>query len=178
MKKILLPHISRIMPARIFVNIGNSLAIGMTLGFVMLNAYAWSRFVPPYWNAVVAVLKNPGKENEHMALAQAYWDERILTSARQELLLADTLGPPVLGATTAQTLLAQWKYEQEKLLLDYRHWQTVIREKSDYRDAYVTLASLAYQLSRTHEARYLLKKALQLDPNFRTAQEFSLAIVP
>jgi len=100
----------------------------------------------------------------------------MIPRARQELVLADALQPSVLGASTTRDLLNQWDREPERLRRQYQFWQTIVTERPDYRDAYMMLASLTYQLSRTSDARLFVRKALQLDPNFRTAQDFSLAM--
>lgn len=62
----------------------------------------------------------------------------------------------VLGAT--QT-------EKETVLEEYAFWQKIVREKPEYRDAYIALTSLAYQLSKPEEAKAYLTQAATLDPN-------------
>ena len=122
------------------------------------------------------VLRNPFVSQTHTMLAQALWEKRMIPRARQELVLADALQPSVLGASTTRDLLNQWDREPERLRRQYQFWQNIVTERPDYRDAYMMLASLAYELSRTSDARMYIRKALRLDPNFRTAQDFSLAM--
>lgn len=52
------------------------------------------------------------------------------------------------------------------------HWQEVVKEKPDYRDAYFELALLSYRLKRITEAKMYLEKVLELDPNYGPAKDF------
>ncbi len=63
--------------------------------------------------------------------------------------------------------------ESKKAREDYHFWQGVVREKPDYRDAYITLAALAYQLSKPEEAKEYLVQATSLDPNSQIVEKLS-----
>lgn len=79
----------------------------------------------------------------------------------------------VLGAETLpRDVLAQWQHEETALQQRYFFWQSVARAKPDYRDAYITLASLAFKLGKRDEANRWITKALVLDPNHDPAQTF------
>ena len=55
--------------------------------------------------------------------------------------------------------------EKETIKNQYLFWQNVVKEKPDYRDGYIQLASLAYQLSNFNVAKRYLTQANNLDPN-------------
>lgn len=143
----------------------------LVFAYVALNAITWYSSMPSYWNDLIVVLNFPQDGESHLALAKSYWNERMILPARRELLLADAFGPSVLGASTARSLLHEWETEPERLIQDYQFWLTVVKEKPDYRDGYIALSSIAYQLSRTYEARFYIRRALQIDPNYQMAKE-------
>ena len=56
------------------------------------------------------------------------------------------------------------------LKASYLYWKKIAEEKPDYRDAYIQAGSLTYQLDNIDEAKRLLQKAQDLDPNFNLPQ--------
>lgn len=68
----------------------------------------------------------------------------------------------VLGASSAG--------ERESAERAFGFWQEVVKTKPSYRDGFVTLATLAYQLGKFDEATAFADRALTLDPNSPDAQ--------
>lgn len=82
-----------------------------------------------------------------------------------------------LNVSLPQTNVLGAQTEKESLEKDYAFWQEVVKDKPDYRDAYLTLGSLAYQLNRREEGKMYADKALKLDPNNSLAREL-IALFP
>lgn len=81
----------------------------------------------------------------------------------------------VLGVfSDYQEHIRQEQAEKEKVQDHYQFWQQVVKDKPDYRDAYITLASLGYQLSKPEEAKAYLTQAASLDPNSEVVEKLFL----
>ncbi len=88
-----------------------------------------------------------------MALARDFWRVGEGESATQEMALAQELDmPQVLGVSIRQ--------EENQ-----RYWKEIVKDYPDYRDAYIQLASIAYEKGNKDEAREYIKSAVALDPN-------------
>lgn len=61
--------------------------------------------------------------------------------------------------------------ERERIILEINHWEKVVADYKDYRDAYFRLAVLEYQLGESEKSKKYLDKALELDPNFEKGRE-------
>jgi hypothetical protein len=80
----------------------------------------------------------------------------------------------VLGATTSpREVLLGWEHEEDALKRRYRYWQSVAGAKPDYRDAYITLSLLAYQLGNADASGLWLARAENLDPNHEAIARIS-----
>lgn len=100
----------------------------------------------------------------------SYWDKLTTTlwsrGYRQE-------ARNVLGATTdVVETLARREQEAEALQKRYAFWQTVAASHPDYRDAFVQLTAISYQLGKLDEARSWLARAATLDPTFAAIRSF------
>lgn len=62
------------------------------------------------------------------------------------------------------------KQQRLKLTKELAYWQDIVRQYSNYRDAYFKLAILQYQLGEEAQAKKSLEKVLALDPNFEKAR--------
>lgn len=141
------PHFLRGKPARLFFGLEIMLLWGGLAALIAVNILMLQKASPTHWDRLVMFLWNRGYKQE----------------ARN-----------VLGATTdlLQTL-AEQEEEAAGLEKKYAFWQSVASARPDYRDAFITLASLAYQLAKPDEARAWLARARALDPNSPIIQELS-----
>lgn len=151
---------------------------------IAINILSLQKGRPAHWNRLIMLFDAPRSVPRYIDLASVLWQQGQKGEARQLMASAqaltrknrtDTSGsiPNVLGETTdPQTVLAQWEREAVKFKENYAFWQTVVTAKPDYRDAYITLATLAYQLEKLDEAGAWLIRAQALDPNSPTVQEF------
>lgn len=176
------PRFPRIFTATILPFVAKTTLWSTFTALVLVNIYARVNLVPSYWTAIMTSLRFPTSATAHQALAQVYWQQGFGTQAKQELLYAQDVintahganGQTVLGASTEpRELLNQWEQEPERLKRQYQFWQTVVREKPDYRDAYIQLAAITYQLSKPDEARSWLSRAATLNPTSPTIDKLT-----
>lgn len=75
------------------------------------------------------------------------------------------------GLLLNQNLKEFNKIQKEKLNLvsELSYWQQVAKEYNGYRDVYLRIANLQFQLGKVDEAKKSLEKVLSLDPNFKEA---------
>lgn len=76
----------------------------------------------------------------------------------------------ILGAH--QTQQSATSDSPEALSAEYSYWQAIVRTRPDYRDGYVRLASLAYQLGKLNDAKTFVSQIRRLDPNYPTLAQF------
>lgn len=140
------PHFHRGKPAWIFSSLEITLLWTSLAALIAINIFSLQKGRPAYWDKFVILLWSRGYKQE----------------ARN-----------VLGATTdlLQTL-TRWEEEAATFEKKYAFWQTVAGARPDYRDAFVILAALAYQLGKLDEARSWLERAFTLDPNSSTVEAF------
>lgn len=62
-------------------------------------------------------------------------------------------------------------FQRKILLTELRTWQSIAEKFKGYKEAYYQLAVIEYRLRNFEEAKFYLKKALFLDPNFEKARE-------
>ncbi len=141
------PQFFRGKPARLFF----SLEIGilwLALGaLIAINVWSIQKSRPAYWDKLVMVLWKQGHRQE----------------ARN-----------VLGAMTDLVeSLARREEEAAELQKKYAFWQSVAASRPDYRDAFISLAKLAYQLGKPDDARTWLARAQTLDPTSPIVQQLS-----
>lgn len=161
MLKLQLPHFTRGKNAGLIsASISSVLWAGLTALF-SVNIFARINLTPNYWSKLEAALLQPFSTTSHRLLAEEFWQEGLQGTAKKEA---------VLGAST-EDLLAQWEGASERLEQAYQFWQSVALTHPDYRDAYITLASLAYQLGKIEEAKKYLNQAITLDPNNKVLEK-------
>ncbi|MBI5620815.1 hypothetical protein HY949_03490 [Candidatus Gottesmanbacteria bacterium] len=141
---------------------------------------------PVYWNKLMVFFASPYTVSEHIDLASTLWQYGQKTSARELINSAQTLSlsarPTINGGGTVNVLglstrpmdtLALWEHETEALQKDYVSWQAIAAAKPDYRDAYLRLATIAYQLGNLDVSKQWIYRALELDPNNSEAKRVS-----
>lgn len=128
--------------------------------------------------ARLEVLKDPGNPTPHFRLGKIFLERNDFNVAKEEFRLAEifskkeTWEENVLGATSPPLALLKKAMEApEEIAAEISFWEKIVKEKPDYRDAYLRLAVLNYQLHKKEEAREYLKKVIDLDPNFEPARE-------
>ena len=125
------------------------------------------------------LVRDPNDFEAHLILVEEYLINNQIEEAERELIAVSSIQPvagsnqQVLGLSSRlDELWLRWQEkkpeEVEKLITE---WEEIISEKPDYRDGYLQLALLHYQLYENKRAKEYLQKALELDPNFEAARE-------
>ncbi len=166
------PHFSHRIPSRLLFSLEMLLLwLGLVALFV-INVFSLQRSRPAYWNKLMMLFEAPFSVPRHIDLASLLWQQGNKEEARR--LMAAAPSGNVLGATTdTRAILSEWENEQRRLNEQYAFWQSVASARPDYRDAYIQLVSLAYQLGNLTDARAWLTKAQSLDPNSPTVQSLT-----
>lgn len=175
------PQISRIFTAP-FLRIGvKTLVLGIFTAFLIINLFP---ILPDDFlsltQAKVAVMLSPNDLSSHLILAREYLKRGGMEEVERELLLAQELAGrnkeatnySVLGTSLSPLeILAKLRSEPQGIRDEIAFWEKIIAEKPDYRDAYLQLSILNYQIYENEKAKIYLKKVLDLDPNFESARK-------
>jgi len=160
----------------------------LTIGVICLAGLAIVSFFLPknqLRQTKEALVQNPHQLENYLALADQLIEHRQFEQAGKILQEAEALEKnqelriknqeKILGETTILNLekLQQKKInsnpEEIQKLIGW--WQEFLAEKPDYRDGYLHLAKLHWQLYQDDQAQTNLQKALELDPNYEPARE-------
>ena len=172
-RRFIFPHFSRRFPAR-FLTFGLKLGVLFLLAaFLFLTIHSLIFPEDEIINLAASnLLKNPNNPLLHLRLGEIFWQRNNFKEAREEFQLAAFFSQKeenVLGAATQAFEKA--KEAPEKLSGEISFWEEVVKEKPDYRDAYLRLAVLNYQLKKKEAAREYLRKVKEEDPNFPAIRE-------
>lgn len=63
--------------------------------------------------------------------------------------------------------------EKERLEDKVNYWEQLIGNKPNYRDGYLQLAILSYQLNRPLTGKEYWQKAFELDPNYKITKDLA-----
>lgn len=181
----LFPHFHRVISSRLIFCLEIFFLWALLIGFITVNIIAVQKDRPVYWSELMKLFSSPFSVSRHMDLASTLWRQGQKPEARELMISAQSLTgivqtraqgntANILGSmTSTMDTLLQWEREADELNRQYTFWQTVVAAKPDYRDALISLASLAYQLGKHDESRSWIVQALVLDPNHATAQTFA-----
>lgn len=126
---------------------------------------------PPSEQLKLKAMQDNKNPKNHLQLANEYKKLNDLENARRELLIGLSFNPDNKELEEeleeVESLLAQ----PDKVWEEIKKWEKITQDFPGYRDAYLKLASLYYQLYQNEKAEENLKKALDLDPNFEPAKE-------
>lgn len=131
------------------------------------------------------LIKEPHDLQAHLVLAEEYLNQNQIEEAEKELLLVqeksgsrlmnNESSSQVLGEQSSLKWEGLWQRKQAAKPEDIRRmiasWEKIISAKPNYRDGYLQLAVLYYQVFENEKAKENLEKALELDPNFKPAKE-------
>lgn len=112
------------------------------------------------------VLTDPFNSQPHQALGEYYLVQGYLQLTKHELALATQLGSP-----TAGNVYGDIQRKKEQLQQEASFWESQLKDKPDFRDAYVKLAAIYYQLRDLGKAKENLEKAREVDPNYEPVQK-------
>jgi len=163
----LLPHFSRIFTALPYRRIGRvAIWVVATLFFVINIRIS----VPPYFSQKIDILAHPYALNPYISFASVLRAHASPAQATVLLQLADGMKRSVFGRQVSRNVLGvsniqnTWGQQDQKYQELYMYWNGVVNEKTDYRDGYIMLSYLAFQMNRTEEATAWMEKAKEVDP--------------
>lgn len=161
--KLQFPHFSQLKNARLFFSLEMIFLWSGLAALITLNILSVQKGRPAYWNKLMMLFDSPLSAPRRVDLASLLFQLGNKQEARD-----------VLGITTTSAgTLAQWEKEEKKIEEQYVFWQSVASAHPDYRDAFITLTSLSYQLGKLEEAHSWLDRAGAIDPNSPVIQKFS-----
>jgi tetratricopeptide (TPR) repeat protein len=151
----LFPHISRIFSSKVIFSLACVVFLGVNIVF--------SYYLPQSYDAYrKAILDRPFSIDSYVRFGQALYAQGNNVAAAKQITVATN----VLGAQTEfQNVLSQWEHASSAKSRAYDYWKHIIATYPQYRDGYVQLAQVSYDLARLDEAKTYLYQAQTLDPN-------------
>ncbi len=154
-QKIILPHIFRILPARVIFSF-------VCVAFFVVNIITSQHLPQSYDNYRKELLRHPFSIHSYIRFGQALYAQGNSVAAAKQITVATN----VLGAKTElQNVLSEWDYKSSANERSYDYWKQITTKYPEYRDGYVQLAQASYSLKRLDEAKAHLNQAMTLDPN-------------
>ncbi|GEM_PF-1630277 len=160
------PHFTRIFSATLIAHLERFTYLSLIIAIFSLNIFAHSNLQHPLTSDITTLLLTPYSATAHEDLAQVFWSQGYIDAGQKELLLAMTAASKnktsVLGISSR---LHSWEEEPERIQKEFTFWKQVAKEKPTYRDAYMQLSFLSYQLGYVKDAKEYLSRVQSLDPN-------------
>ncbi len=134
---------------------------------LLLLAPLWPR--TSFRQATWEVGKWPKDARLHLALAEEYAKIHNFDLVEKEVSLAKSLNPVSVFDRQAylEKIFAE-KIKKQNLEKEIRDWEEVLKEYPGFRDVYLRLSLLYWQINDDLMADVYLKKASHLSPNFPT----------
>ena len=115
------------------------------------------------------LIKNPHNSQAHLALAEKFLKNNQFPQAEKELQISQK--EKENDQQLQALLLKKHRSDPQDIKKLITAWKKIAAAKPNYRDAYLQLAILYYQIYKQEEAQRYLQKALALDPNFKLAHQ-------
>ena len=114
----------------------------------------------------------PWSSKAHSQMAVMWLKIGNEEKAVEELKIANKLMVIKIKASEEELKKAEEAVnEPEKIRQEIKSWEKIVEEKPSYRDVWLRLAVLNYQLKNDDNAREALEVAMYLDPNDAQVQE-------
>lgn len=147
---------------------------------LILSSYLWPKTKVDQTR--IAVARWPFSVKKHVQLAKVFFENGDLKKARLEITKAKDLYQFLAifdfkrktksTLETGELLINQPENIEEQI----NYWQTILKTKPDFRDAYLRLSLLYYQLQQDEKAKEAWQKAFYLDPNNEIVEEIGKLI--
>lgn len=139
-------------------------------------AYGKSNLQEAYSSYEKALRADPENASLHVRLAAVYESARNYNQAVDELSLASRLNPKLdLAADLNRTTAL--RDEPKRLRQEVAELASITQAEPSFRDGWLRLAYLQYQLRDDPAAKAALARALEIDPNFEPALKLA-ALLP
>ncbi len=137
------------------------------------RAFGQSNYQAAFSYYKKAANANPFDPKPHLQLAKLYQLTNNWEKAKIELSLAAEFSSDLMEISKEQEKVRQAMAKPKEIEEKIRYWEGVVKEKPDYRDAWVQLAANYYQLYQYSPAKSAISKALEVDPNFEPAKQLN-----
>ena len=135
----------------------------------------------PFQKAKEEVVKNPYNIEARFVLVENFLNNHQTQEAEKELLKIRSLtesrlsNGQVLGQNTNSRLEKLWqeynRQNDQKIKITIKQWQQFLQNNPSYRDGYLHLALLHYQVNEPQKAHESLQKAIEIDPNHEVSRQ-------
>lgn len=139
---------------------------------------ALKSFQSAFENYHLAALKAPNDPLPHFRLSILYQLTNNWDKATSEILLSQDSHLNSESVNQELTKIRLTQNQPSEIKKAIQNLQATIKDKPDYRDAYLLLAVDNYELYEDGLARDYLEKALKLDPNYPIGLELKKIILP
>jgi len=169
-----LPRFTRFFPARSFTALIKVFFLLLIIIFILYN------FIPLPFSArwKYSLLKNDNIDN-HLNLADEFLINNRFKEAETEYLIIISRQKNKKSNNIINERVKQIYDSIQKIDMlekETTRWEKILNEKPNYRDAYLELAMLHFQLKRPLTAKEYLKTAIELDPNYYLSKELQKII--
>lgn len=123
------------------------------------------------------VLRQTNDPQAHLRLADFYFRTNDFETAKKELALTLSLNPNHPEAKDLENQIKGREEEPEKIKTKIQDWEKILAQKPGYRDAYLQLAILNWQVYQEKQTLEAINKALELDPNSETAKSLQQTLL-
>lgn len=137
----------------------------------LLFASLWPR--TGFQKAAWEVGKWPNNPHLHLALAKEYAQVHHFNLVQKEVSQANSLNPLSLYENKAmlEKIFAE-KIKKQEIEKEIKRWEEILKEYPGFRDVYLRLSLLYWQLYDNLMADTYLKNASRLSPNYSTVLQF------
>lgn len=95
----------------------------------------------------------------------------IVAQTNQSPITTDANAEPTIVSEINKPVLGEFTQENEELINRINYWKKVVIDYPNYRDGYMQLAILTYQIGNMVASINYVEKVLELDPNYQPAKE-------
>ena len=139
---------------------------------------------PVFAKASAGKQKSPSIPRKIPESASSSWVSLATIRTHAEVILVSFISGVLLMGIGLVGVELQKNHEELKrrealhqaLSMHQQYWRGIVSKYPDYKDAYLQLAIVSYQLGDADEAKGAIGKVLEIDPNDATGQEFARKI--
>lgn len=161
-----LPQINRFFSAKFIKIIGKVAFLSLILLFFLYNLISL-----PISAQRLSFSNMDRSSKPHLLLAEEFLANNQLEMAEKEFLQVQELEPENLYVREQINSIDNQMKKISQLEKEISNWESLLEKRLNYRDAYLELVMLHFQLKRVETARDYLEKARELDPNFPLTKE-------
>ena len=128
------------------------------------------------------VAHNPFSVNNHLQLSNLFFQNGDLKQAKKEANIAKKNYSYLSFLDYKKTLKKKLNFNNKQInkpkLINkkIKFWETILKNKANFKDAYLNLCFLRYQIYQNKKAQTAWKKAFYLDPNNQVVKKLGKII--